>query len=70
MSWTEIMTSHPLYQNTFILRRSAGANFAEIIKIVTIEKTFKDSKEVERIRNQVFKWNLSVFLGIAKFDFP
>ena len=46
------MTSQPLYQNAFILRRSTVANFADIIKIATIvKKTFKDSKKVKRIRN-------------------
>ena len=50
--WTEIMTSQPLHQNAFILRRSTVANFADIIKIATIiKKTFKDSKKVKRIRN-------------------
>ena len=31
VSWTEIVTSQPLYQNVFILRRSKVANFADII---------------------------------------
>ena len=47
MSWTEIMTLQPLLQNTFLLRRPKVANFANIIKIITvfIIKTFKDSKK-------------------------
>ena len=51
--WTEIMTSKPLFQNNFILRRPGVANFADITKTVTmfIRKTFKDSKKVKRIRN-------------------
>ena len=32
------MTSQPLYENAFILRRPTVANFAEIIKIRTIIK--------------------------------
>ena len=41
------MTSEPLFQNTFILRRSRLANFADIIKITTmlIKATPKDSKK-------------------------
>ena len=35
-SWAEIMTSSPLFQNTFTLRRPAVAIFADIIKIVTM----------------------------------
>ena len=31
-SWTEIIMSSPLFQNTFILMRPSVANFAEIIK--------------------------------------
>ena len=37
-SWTEILTSQPLHQNAFILRRSTVANFADILKIPTIIK--------------------------------
>ena len=42
------MTSGHLFQNTFILKRSRVAIFADIIKIVTmfIKKDFKDSKKV------------------------
>ena len=32
-SMTKIMTSWPLFQNTFILRRPGEVNFANIIKI-------------------------------------
>ena len=35
-SLTEIMTSKPLFQNTFILRRPGVVIFADIIKIVTM----------------------------------
>ena len=53
MSWAEILTSEPLFQNTFILRRPGVANFAEIIKTETmfIKTIFKDSKKVKPIRN-------------------
>ena len=42
------MTSQPLFQNNFILRRPRAADFANIIKIATafFEETFKDSKKV------------------------
>ena len=45
-SWTEIMTSWTLFQNTFSLRRPRVANFADIIKIATrfIKTTLKVSK--------------------------
>ena len=54
-SWTK-----PLFQNTFILRRSKEAIFADIIKIVTISNKaiFKDSKKAKRIRNYESKCNL------------
>ena len=51
-----IMTSYSLFRNIFILRRTGVANFAAIIKIVTMFnkkmlKTQKKLKELE-IRNQ------------------
>ena len=54
------MTSYPLYWNILILRRPGVANFADIIKIVTmfIKKIFRDSKKFKRIRNYVPKCNL------------
>ena len=56
------MTSKPLYENVFILIRTAVADFAGIIKIPTIiKKTFRDSKIVIRIRNYVFKRNLYLY---------
>ena len=41
----------------FILKRPTVANFADIIIIATmfIKTTFKDSKNVKRIRNYVLK---------------
>ena len=53
MSYTEIMRSKLLFQNTFILRRPRVAIFANIIKVVTmfIEKISQDSRKVKRIRN-------------------
>ena len=35
-TWTEIITSQPLLQNTFILRRSGAVNYPDIIKLATI----------------------------------
>ena len=59
----------PLYGNVFILRRPAIANFANIIKILTIIK-----KNLLRIKKGYKNWilcvqiqSMSVFLGIAKF---
>ena len=49
-SWTEIMMSQILYQNDFILRTSAVANFADIIKILImfIKTIVKNSKKVKK----------------------
>ena len=60
MSWTVIMTSQPLFQNTFILRRPRVTNFADIIKIATmfLKTTFRDSQKIKIIRNYVLKCNL------------
>ena len=54
-SWTEFVTSQPLFQN-----RPKVANFVGIIKIATtfIKKDLKGSEEVKRIRNYVLKRNL------------
>ena len=51
MSWIEIMTSKPSFQNVFILRKHRVANFVNIIKIpVTfIKLTFKDSKKLKEL---------------------
>ena len=48
MSQAEVMMSHPLFQNTFILKWLKVANFADIIKNSTMftETTFQDSKKV------------------------
>ena len=65
-SWTEIITSWHLFQNTFILRRLGVAIFDDIIKIITrfIKKIFKDSTKVKRIRNYVWKCNLYLYFLI------
>ena len=54
-SWSEIMTSQPLLQNTFILRRPGVAIFPDIIDIVTmvIKTIFKDSRKVKRIGSYI-----------------
>ena len=67
-SWTEIMTSQPLFQNVFILRRPRVANFDDIIKIATmfVKKTFKDSKKVRGIRNYVLNKNLYLCFMIER----
>ena len=50
-SWTKIMTSYPLFENTFILRRPRVANFAEIIRIapIVIKGIFKDAKKLKEL---------------------
>ena len=49
-SWTEIMTSWPLFQNTFVLRRPRVDKFADIkIAAIFIKTTLKDSIEVKKI---------------------
>ena len=55
-----------LFKNIFILRRPGVANFAEIIKILTIliEKIFKDSKKVKMFRNYVPKCNRYLYFLI------
>ena len=41
------MRSQSLFQNTFILRRSRVANFADILKIATIFVKTKKVKDLE-----------------------
>ena len=56
-SWAGIMTSQPLFQSSFILKRPSVAIFADIIKILTllIKRIFEDSKKFKRIRNYISK---------------
>ena len=51
MSWKKNMTSKPLFQITFTLRRPRVAIFASIIKIVTslIKKTLKAQKKLKQL---------------------
>ena len=65
-SWTEIMVSQLLFQNTFILRRPRVANFADIIKIANtfIKTTLNDSEKFLKIRNYVSKSNLYLYFLI------
>ena len=48
---SRIMMSQPLFQNIFILRSSWVANFADIIKIVTmfIKKSLKTQKNLKEL---------------------
>ena len=52
------------FQNRLILSRPGVAIFADIIKIVTmfIKTVIKDSRKVKRIRNDVSKPNLYLYL--------
>ena len=54
------------FQNAFILRRTAVAIFADIIKILTtfIVKIYKDSRKVKINRNHVLKYNLYLYFLI------
>ena len=67
-SWTEIMTSWPFFQKSFILRRSGVAIFANIIKILAafIKTILEDSRKVRIIRGYVSEWNL--YLIISESD--
>ena len=64
------MTSQPLYQNTFILRKPWVAIFADIIKIVAmfIKTIFKDSKKLKELEVMCQMQFISAFLVIGKFD--
>ena len=66
------MTSQPLFQNTFILRKPRLAISNYIIKILTmfIKKIFKDSKKSRKNHKLFIKMqSISVFLDIAKFAY-
>ena len=54
------MTSQPLHENAFNLRRPTVANFADIIKIPTIiKKTLKKTQNrLKELEIHVFKCNL------------
>ena len=62
-SCTSIMTSSPIFQNTFVLRGLKVVNFADIIKI-SIKQAFKDSKKLKIIRNFVLKCNFYLYFLI------
>ena len=64
------MTSQPLYQNTFMLRKPRVAIFADIIKIVAmfIKTIFKDSKKLKELEVMCQMLFISAFLVIGKFD--
>ena len=49
-SLTQIMTSYPLFQNTFILRSPEVASSPDIIKIAIMlnKTTLRDSKKVKK----------------------
>ena len=49
-SWTKVMTSQPLFQNIYILRKPGVANFAGIIQIANtpIKTTYKDKIKVKK----------------------
>ena len=68
MSWTGLVTSQPLFQNTFVLKRPRVANFANIIKIPTmfVKAAFKESKKVVKNINYVSKCNLYQYFLIKQ----
>ena len=64
MSWTEILTSYPLIQNTFILRRPRLTNFADIeTATMFMETTFKDSKKRKRIMEIMYQNAIYVLIS-------
>ena len=67
-SWTEVLTSEPLFQNTIILRKPRVANLAGIIKITTmfIKITIKGWKKVKRIRNYILKCSQYLYFLIKQ----
>ena len=64
MFHTKTMTLQPLCQSTYLLRVPIETTFADIIKIITkfIKKIFKGSVKFKRIRNNVSKCNLYLYL--------
>ena len=66
-SWTEIMTSQPLYQNVLTLRRHTVANFADIVKISTmfIKKTFKNSKKLKELE---IMYSNAIYISISRYS--
>ena len=56
-SLTQIMTSYPLFQNTFILRSPEIASSPDIIKIAIMlnKTTLRDSIKVKRIKQNFLK---------------
>ena len=52
-SLTDVMNLQPLFQDTFVLMKTAVANFTDIIKIagIFIKAAFIDPVKVKRIRN-------------------
>ena len=64
-SRTGVMTSEPLFQNTFILRIPRVANFADIIKnsAILTKNIFEDSKEFVRSGISALKCNLNLYFS-------
>ena len=60
------MTSQPLFQNIFILRRPSIAIFVDIIKTLTvfIKEFFQHSGKVQRIGSYVSKCSLYMYFLI------
>ena len=67
-SWGDILTSQPLFQYSFNLRRARVANFADMIKIATIftKTAFKDTKKSNESEIIIKMQSISVFLDITK----
>ena len=61
------MTSQPLFQNNFILRRSGVAISLDIVKTVTFFIKIILQK-VKIIRNCIKMQSIHLFLDIARFD--
>ena len=57
------------FSKKLYFKKTWVAIFADIIKILTmfIKTILKDSRKFRRVRKYLSKWNLPVFLDIAKF---
>ena len=60
------MTSQPLYENSFILRRPTVANFAGIIKIPTIIK--KPLKTQKRLKELEIMCSNAIYICISWYS--
>ena len=63
-SWTEIMTSEPLIENTVIFKRQGVANFADIIKLQL--RLSKEPLKTQIKLKALSKCNLYIYFLISQ----